>query len=121
MSVALADHHDELAGSDRRDGPCAGACGGRPGDVDGVRRWLSCLLGGARAAPAAHPGTPEPPIDFLRDEVVEICGALALGGTLLRRLGLGAEAERLEALFDAVEGRLAECQVPPPCSSASGS
>ena len=44
----------------------------------------------------------------MRDEVVEICGALALGGSLLRRLGLCAEAGRLEALFGAVEGRLAE-------------
>ena len=79
------------------------------------------LLARRRGAPrAAQPGAPEPPIDFLRDEVVEICGALASGGTLLRRLGLGTEAERLEALFDAVEGRLAPCQSPAP-SSASGS
>ena len=68
-----------------------------------------------------HPGAPGTPIDFLRDEVAEICGALALGGTLLRRLGLGPEAERLEALFEAVEGRLAEGQVLTPGSSASGS
>jgi hypothetical protein len=38
--------------------------------------------------------------------VVEICAALALGGSLLRRLGLGAEAGRLEVLFSAVEARL---------------
>jgi hypothetical protein len=119
VSVALADHHDELAGSDRGDGPCAGACGGRPGDVDGCVDGPPPLR--RRGPPAAHPITAEPPIDFLRDEVVEICGALALGGTLLRRLGLGAEAERLEALFDAVEGRLAERQFPPPRSPAAGS
>ena len=46
----------------------------------------------------------------MKDEVAEICGALALAGALLRRLGLGSEAERLEALFGAVEGRLAETQ-----------
>jgi hypothetical protein len=49
-------------------------------------------------------------VDFLRDEVVEICAALALGATLLRRLGLGPEAGRLEALFGAVESRLAPAQ-----------
>jgi hypothetical protein len=54
-------------------------------------------------------------IDFLRDEVVEICAALALGGSLLRRLGLCAEAGRLEALFGAVESRLAAGQ----CSADS--
>jgi hypothetical protein len=42
--------------------------------------------------------------------VADICGALALGATLLRRLGLGAEAGRLEVLFADVEGRLAEGQ-----------
>ena len=51
----------------------------------------------------APPDASRAPVDFLRDEVVEICGALALGGSLLRRLGLG-----LEALFAAVQGRLAE-------------
>jgi hypothetical protein len=120
VSVALADHHDELAGSGCRGGPCAGACGSQPaeagGGVDG-----SPAARRRAAGPAALPGAPGAAIDFLRDEVAEICGALALGGTLLRRLGLGPEAERLEALFDAVEGRLAECQVLPPCSSASGS
>jgi hypothetical protein len=38
--------------------------------------------------------------------VADICAALALGGSLLRRLGLGPEADRLEALFSAVESRL---------------
>lgn len=47
-------------------------------------------------------------IDFLKDEVADICGALALGGSLLRRLGLGAEAVRLETLYGAVAARLAE-------------
>jgi hypothetical protein len=53
------------------------------------------------------PLTP-PSIDFLRDEVADICGALALGGSLLRRLGLGAEAVRFETLYGAVAARLAE-------------
>jgi hypothetical protein len=44
----------------------------------------------------------------LRDEVADICGALALGGSLLRRLGLGAEACRLESLYGAVAARLTE-------------
>jgi hypothetical protein len=43
--------------------------------------------------------------------VADICGALALGGSLLRRLGLGPEAGRLEALFCAVESRLAPRQL----------
>jgi hypothetical protein len=38
-------------------------------------------------------------ISFGRDEVADICGALALGASLVRRLGLGAESTRLEALF----------------------
>jgi hypothetical protein len=49
-----------------------------------------------------------PSIDFLRDEVADICGALALGSSLLRRLGLGAEAVRFESLYGAVAARLAE-------------
>jgi hypothetical protein len=57
------------------------------------------------------------PVDFLRDEVVEICGALALGGSLLRRLGLALEAARLEALFAVVQERLAE---PPPALAVRG-
>ncbi len=62
----------------------------------------------------------------MRDEVAAICGALALGGSLLRRLGLGAEAARLEALFGTVEERLAGSQRPawsPPggSSPAAGS
>jgi hypothetical protein len=50
--------------------------------------------------------------------VVEICGALALGGSLLRRLGLGLEAGRFEALFAAVQRRLAEA---PPAPAIRGS
>jgi hypothetical protein len=58
--------------------------------------------------PAGDPVALETPLDFLRVEVADICGALALGGSLLRRLGLGAEAARLESRFAAVAARLAE-------------
>ncbi len=70
-------------------------------------------------APDSSAGAPH--IDFLRDEVVEVCGALALGGSLLRRLGLVAEAARLEGLFGAVEARLAEAQSDAAPSLASAS
>jgi hypothetical protein len=46
----------------------------------------------------------------LKEEVFEICGALALGESLLLRLGMVSEAARLSALFDAVEGRLVDPQ-----------
>jgi hypothetical protein len=45
-------------------------------------------------------------IDFLKDEVFEICGALALGESLLSHLGRHNEAAHLAAVFDVVEGRL---------------
>jgi hypothetical protein len=47
-------------------------------------------------------------IRLLKEEVFEICGALALGESLLLRLGMTTEAARLGALFDKVEGRLLE-------------
>ena len=60
----------------------------------------------ASATPTAvEPG--RAPIGFQRDEVADICGALALGGALLYRLGLRPEAERLEVLFGSVRARLA--------------
>jgi hypothetical protein len=58
--------------------------------------------------PARAPAAVEAPIDFLRVEVADICGALALSGSLLRRLGLGPEAARLESLYAAVAARLSE-------------
>ena len=112
VSVALADRHRGLAGSHVRRGGPDGAPGDRCDRCGGDRAGS-----GERGAPAAPlPGAPGPPIDFLKDEVVEICGALALGGSLLRRLGLCAEAARLEELFGAVEERLAEvsCRPDPP-------
>lgn len=108
MSVTVADRR----GGRTDDGADGRVDGGS--DRPGHGTW--CPVGGtARArgrgsgvAPSPFPGTLAPRIDFMRVEVVEICGALALGGSLLRRLGLGPEAARLEALFAAVEERLAE-------------
>ena len=53
-------------------------------------------------------------IGFGRDEVADTCGALALGASQLRRLGLGAESTRLEALFGLVEDRLRTADASPP-------
>jgi hypothetical protein len=55
-------------------------------------------------------GTSVASIGFLRDEVADICGALALGATVLRRLDRGAEATHLEGLFARVESRLGRPQ-----------
>jgi hypothetical protein len=118
VSVALADHHDGVAGDRRsrlRDGPRGGRFGDA-GSNDSAPRGGGCRAAAASAGPAAS----GPPVAFFRDEIVEICGALALGGTLLRRLGLDNEAERLEALFGAVERRLAQSQSAA-AFSASGS
>ncbi|MGP0031315.1 MAG: hypothetical protein ACLPVF_12510 [Acidimicrobiales bacterium] len=43
----------------------------------------------------------------MKEEVFEICAALALAEALLRPLGHEAEAAHLAAVFDVVEGRLA--------------
>jgi hypothetical protein len=110
VSVALADHDDGLAwtGHPRdADSPQAsgttGAGGGCIGCCD------AALQRGLGQALYTDPSR-QPSVDFLKEEVAEICGALALGASLLRRLGLGAEASRLEALFGAVENRLTETQ-----------
>jgi hypothetical protein len=60
---------------------------------------------------ADEPAPPTPArfaarVDFLKDEVFEICGALALAESLLARLGLAKEAAYLAGVFDVVEGRL---------------
>jgi hypothetical protein len=47
-------------------------------------------------------------VGFLKNEVFEICGALALAESLLARLGLPGEAAYLATVFDVVEGRLVE-------------
>jgi hypothetical protein len=85
--------------NDPRHGGCAAAFLGNVDCPGGCGTGVSAGL--------PNPLTP-PSIDFMRDEVADICGALALGGSLLRRLGLGAEAVRFESLYGAVAGRLAE-------------
>jgi hypothetical protein len=102
VSVSLA-HHDDRLVVDRGCGdPRLGRRSQAPsGDGDCPGDDRVCGLGG-------HAAAVEAPIDFLRVEVADICGALALGGSLLRRLGLGPEAARLESLYGAVAARLAE-------------
>ena len=103
MSVTLAHHDDRVVvdrgRGDSRHGGCAAATLGDGGNGFG---------GGGPGLPVDLPGPLPPSIDFLRDEVADICGALALGGSLLRRLGLAAEAVRFESLYGAVAARLAE-------------
>ena len=79
-----------------------------------------CGDGGGRVCVDAHerlrsPGEPPPSatrfaarVDFLKNEVFEICSALALAESLLTRLGLPGEAAYLATVFDVVEGRLVE-------------
>ncbi len=63
----------------------------------------------ARSARATHFA---PRIHFLKGEVFDICGALALAESLFNRLGLPNEAAYLATVFEAVEGHLAE-NLPP--------
>jgi hypothetical protein len=62
-------------------------------------------VGRARGASAPHFTAH---IDFLKAEVFDICGALALGESLLNWLGRPDEAAHLAAVFSVVEGRLVE-------------
>jgi hypothetical protein len=78
----------------------------RPGRAD-----LGCAGGEARP----QPPTPTPirlaaRVDLLKEEVFAVCGALALGEALLRRLGYPIQATHLATVFDLVEGRLAQPQ-----------
>jgi hypothetical protein len=121
VSVALADHDDGLAGTGHTRHVHrleVGGTAGAGGDCVGC--------GGVALQPglgqALCPGpSRQPSVDFLKEEVAEICGALALGASLLRRLGLGSEASRLEALFSVVESRLTETQRQFDAFSPSGS
>jgi hypothetical protein len=45
-------------------------------------------------------------VELLKAEAFEVCGALALGESILRRLRLHGEAAQLAAVFEVVEGRL---------------
>jgi hypothetical protein len=55
-------------------------------------------------------------VELLNDEAFEVCGALALGESILRRFRLHGEAAHLAAVFDVVEGRLV---APPPYEGGS--
>jgi hypothetical protein len=48
-----------------------------------------------------------PRVTFLKDEVFDICAALALAESLLSRLGRSHDAAHIGAVFEVVEGRLA--------------
>jgi hypothetical protein len=58
---------------------------------------------GAPPAPARFASR----VEFLKDEVFEICGALALSESVLACLGMTDEAAHVGAVFEVVEGRLA--------------
>jgi hypothetical protein len=47
-----------------------------------------------------------PWVHYRKDEVFEICGALALAEVVLARLGRDVEAARMASVFDLVEGGL---------------
>jgi hypothetical protein len=106
----VADHVRWPAGHDVRSRITA------QGHVDALRqrRGGSGGIGGGdgSAVPAAAPDPARfaAKIAFLKEEVFEICGALALGESTLRQLGMLSEAARISVLFDDVEGRLAEPQ-----------
>ena len=47
-----------------------------------------------------------PLVTYRKEEVFEVCGALALAEVLLGRLGRTVEAARMAAVFDLVEAGL---------------
>ena len=111
MSVELAD---PIVGPARGDDH---GQAGRPDVYRGVGSSDRCGDGVGRVRLDADdrlrsPAEPPAParfaarVDFLKNEVFEICGALALAESLLARLGLPGEAAYLAAVFDLVEGRL---------------
>ena len=77
---------------------------------------ITAVIGSAVLADGRvrSPGGPPAPacfaarVDFLKHEVFEICGALALAESVLTRLGLLGDAAYLASVFDVVEGRLVE-------------
>jgi hypothetical protein len=70
------------------------------------------VLGGSDAAvrvdgcATVRPARLRPWASYPKEEIVEICGALALAESALARLGRPAEAAHVAAVFDMVEGRL---------------
>lgn len=61
----------------------------------------------AGSGPVPQPVVLRPWVSYAKDDVVEVCGALALAEVLLRRLGHPEEAARMAAVFDVVEAGLA--------------
>lgn len=59
-------------------------------------------------------------VRYPKEEVFEICGALALAEVVLRRLGHEVEAARMAAVFDLAEGGLAGAGPPAPIRPAPG-
>jgi hypothetical protein len=124
VSADLADHPVQPArGADHgqadgpsREGPLAQSI--RSGDPG--RRFVDRARQRGGAARGTRPPHFSAHVDFLKDEVFEICGALALGEGVLDRLGLHYEASQLAAVFAVVEGRLVE-RLPPYDGVAPGS
>jgi hypothetical protein len=116
MSVALADHLIRTGGgpAPRRRPADLGAPPDRCGPGDGG--------GGHNDGRGPDPGSGPSPVrfattvDFVKEDVFEICAALALGESLLRRLGHDRSATRLAGVFDVVESRLAARQFVAPSS-----
>ncbi len=89
----------------------AGPVGRAGGRVLGVARRVdgAAVDGDRRPDPQTAPSPTRfcPVVPFDKDEVFEICAALALGEAVLGSLGRGAEAAHLAAVFEMAEGRLA--------------
>ena len=109
MSVALADHLIRTGG-----GPAARR---RPADAGGGHDDRRGPGPGSGPSPVHFATT----IDFVKEDVFEICAALALGESLLRRLGHDRGATTLAGVFDVVEGRLAARQSVRPSSFGESS
>jgi hypothetical protein len=78
---------------------------------------IDSAVGSARRGGPTEPLRLRPWVRYDKEEVFEICGALALAETLLTRLGREVEASRMAVVFDLVEGRLGD----DPLLEASGS
>lgn len=95
----------------------AGLTGGVPGalcDVP-VEPPVQGRPPGTAIPGTAIPGDPEVPqrlrlgswVHYRKEEIFEVCGALALAEVLLAGRGRQAEASRMATVFDLVEGGLA--------------
>jgi hypothetical protein len=100
---ARGDDHGQADGAQRAH-PLAESIW--PGDSEGRGRNDGRRLVASSRRARATPFSPQ--VNFLKDEVFDICGALALGESLCNRLGLSNEAAYLSTVFGVVEGRLIE-------------